>query len=76
VLDVALKIPLTALSLGGRRQGHYPAHPGAQAFGDALDGTTLAGSITPFEDDNNLEILVLNPFLQFDQFDLQSAKFL
>jgi len=52
--DVALKVPLRALTLVGRGQGRDAANAWIEALGYALDCTALAGRIAPFEYDDEL----------------------
>ena len=49
VRHIALKVPLRALAIVGRRQRHHAAHPRIELLTDALDRAALAGSISSFE---------------------------
>jgi hypothetical protein len=52
------------------------ADPRVEPLGDALDDAALAGGIAAFKDDHDLELVLLNPGLQFHQFALQAEQFL
>ena len=71
---VALEIPARLFAFGGAAQGHHAANTGIQALGDALDYASLAGGVAAFEDHHDLQLLVLDPLLQLDQFDLQPGQ--
>ena len=75
VRHIALVVPLPALPLGGCRQRGYPRDAGAQIFGDAFDGPTLARSIATFEDDHDPGPGFPGPFLQSHEFRLKAEKF-
>ena len=72
--DIALEIPLGALALVGRGQRRDPADARIEALGDALDDAALAGGVAPFEQHDDLEVLVHHPVLQLDQFALQPKQ--
>ena len=73
---VALRIHLRLFALGRRRQGDDPEDARADALGDRLDRTALAGAIAPFEDDADLQSLGDDLFLQLHQFNVQLGEFL
>src|SRR5882762_5964960 len=73
---VALEVPLRPLALVGGGQGSDAADPRIKALGDALDDAALAGGVAAFEDDDHLELVVLNPVLQLDEFALQAEQLL
>ena len=73
--DVTLEIPLRALAFVGGRKRRDPADPRIETLRDTLDDSTLAGSIAPLEDNDELGPVVLHPILQPDQFALQSEQF-
>src|SRR5258708_28303689 len=73
---VALEMPLRPLALVGGGEGGNAADPRIEPLGDALDDATLAGGVAAFEDDDHLELVVLNPVLQLDEFALQAEQLL
>jgi hypothetical protein len=73
---VTLEIPLGAFPFARRRQRRHAADPRVEALGDALDDATLAGRVAALEQDDQLELLVHDPVLQFDQLALQPKQFL
>jgi hypothetical protein len=70
VRDITLKIPLRAFAFGGSGQCDNPTDTRVQPLGNPLDDTALPGRIASFEEDDQFELLVDNPILQFDQFSL------
>src|SRR5262249_22044251 len=58
-----------ALGRGGERD--HAEHARADALGDRLDDAAFPGPVAPLEDDADLESLVLYPFLQLDELDMQ-----
>src|SRR5690606_4364409 len=56
--DVALHVHLALLALGRRRKRRDTEHARAYALGERLDGAALAGTVTPLEDDADLQTLV------------------
>ncbi len=72
--DVALEIPARLFTFGGGAQGHDPANAWIHGLGNSLDDAPLAGGVATFEDQHDLQFFVLDPFLQFDQFDLQPGQ--
>jgi hypothetical protein len=74
MLYIALEIPLRLLAVGRRGQGGYTGDAWAETFGDALDGTALAGRVASFEEHDDFQFFEFDPFLQFDQFDLQFGQ--
>jgi hypothetical protein len=64
VFDIALEVPLGLLALGRLGEGDDADGAGRGALGDALDDTALAGGAAAFEDDQDLQTLLLNPVLQ------------
>src|SRR5450755_147831 len=73
---IALEIPLRTLALVGGRQRGDPADARIETLGDPFDDTALAGRIAALEDDDDLELLVEHPVLQFDQLALQPEQLL
>lgn len=65
---------LRLLALRRRRQRNDPKHARTDSFGQGLDRASLARSVAPFENDADLQPLMLHPFLQFHQFDLQAEE--
>ena len=74
--DVTLKIPLSALALCWRAECHHAADAGVQALDNAFDGASLAGGVPALEEDDDLEAVQSNPFLQLDELELQMGEFL
>src|SRR5271166_3511282 len=72
--DVALDVHLRLFSLGRRRQCNESKHSRANPFRNALYDPALPCRITPFEDHNDLQSLVLHPQLQFDELGLQLCQ--
>src|SRR5262249_35577907 len=54
---------------------HDPEDARADALGHGLDRAALAGSITAFENDADLEALVHHPLLELDELDVQARQF-
>ena len=71
---VALQVELRLLAVGRRRQRHHPEHPRTDPFGDRLDHPALAGGVAALEHDDDPQSLVLDPFLQAAELDLQFAE--
>ena len=69
-----MEIPLSLLALGRRAQGHDAADARVQALGNPLDDAAFAGRVAPLEDDDDFDALVLDPFLELDQLDLQLGQ--
>src|SRR6185312_10326666 len=76
LLDIALQKQLGLLPVRGRRQGADAKHARAHLFGERLDGAALAGGVTAFEDDDDLQLLGLYPFLKVAKLDLELSQFL
>ncbi|MNP26332.1 hypothetical protein D3C76_1191870 [compost metagenome] len=74
--NIALEIELALLPLGGGGQRDDPEYPGTDPLGDRLDGAPLAGTVTPLEDDADLEPLVHYPLLQLHQLHVQATQLL
>ena len=74
MLHVTLEVPLTFFTLGGCRQSNDTGNARTETLGDALDATPFAGRIASFKNDDNLEFLELDPFLQLDEFNLQASQ--
>ena len=71
---VALQVELRLLAVGGRGQRHHPEHARAHPLGDRLDRPALAGGVASLEHDDHAQALVLDPFLQRAEVDLQLAQ--
>jgi len=76
MLHVALGIHLGFLPIRRRRERHHPKNPRAHPLGERLDHPPLAGAVTPFENDTDLEPLELDPLLKLDQFHVQLRQLL
>jgi hypothetical protein len=76
VRDVALEVPLRPFALVRSGEGGDVAHARVEPLRDALDRAPLAGRIAPLEDDDDLELLVLDPVLQLHELSLQSEELL
>src|SRR5919106_1554211 len=75
LLDVALEVPLSPLTVARRAEGDDAHDPGVGGFGDARDHAALAGRVTTLEDHDDAQSLVPDPLLELDQFDLQPSEF-
>src|SRR3954468_8027322 len=75
-LDIALDEHLRLFAFRRRRQRHNAKDAGADTLSQRLDRTALAGSIAPFEHNDDLKTLRLHPFLQIAKLDLKLAKLL
>src|SRR5262245_47181938 len=73
---IALHIHLALLAVRRRWQGRDTEDPGADAFGNRLDGAALAGSVTSFKDDDDSQTLIFHPGLEHTEFLLQPLQFL
>ena len=71
MVHVALEVPLAAFDFRGFDQRDDAGAARIQVLGEAADGAAFAGCIATFEEDQHLLTLVLDPVLQFHQFDLQ-----
>ena len=72
---IALEVPIGALAFGRTAQRHDSADAGVHALGDPLDDAPFAGGVAALEQDDDFQPLVLDPFLQLDEFDLQPGQF-
>jgi hypothetical protein len=72
VRNVALEVPLGLFAFGGRAQSDDAADAWVQGLGDALDGAALAGGVAALKEDDDLQLLVLDPLLQLHEFNLQA----
>src|SRR5262244_1087570 len=68
---ITLDIHLALFSVRGRRQGHDTEDTRTHTFSDRLDGATLAGGVTPLEDNDDPQALIFHPFLEHTEFLLQ-----
>jgi hypothetical protein len=72
---VALEVPLGALALGRRRQGHDAADARIEPLGDALDHAALAGGVAALEQHHDLELAGADhPVLQLHELALQPEQ--
>jgi hypothetical protein len=76
VWHVTLHIHLGSFPFGWRGQRHESEYPRADSVGDSLDNTTLSCGITAFENDDDLEALVLDPALGLHELRLQFGQLL
>ena len=65
------EVPLSALVLGRLLKGDDPRATRVEVFHEALDGATLARCVAAFEDNDELEALLLDVVLELEQLDLQ-----
>ena len=72
---VTLEIPLTALPFRRHAKGDNAAGPRVEALRNALDDPTFSCGVPSFEQDDDFELLVLDPFLEFDKLDLEFTEF-
>jgi hypothetical protein len=70
------KYHLRALALVRRRQRRDPANTRIETLGDPLDDPAFSGGVAPLENHDDLELVVQDPVLQFDQLALQAEKLL
>src|ERR1700730_5249925 len=75
-LDIALHVHLCLFTIRGSRKRHHAKHARANALGDGLDGSALAGGIAPLEHDDDPRALILDPILHMAKLDLKLAQFL
>ena len=71
MFDIALEVPLAALTLGRFLQSDDPGATGIEVFHETFDRTALAGSIASFEQDHDPLAGFPDPALYLQQFDLQ-----
>src|SRR5688572_14006509 len=74
VWHIALEVPLRTLAVVRCRERHDAAYARIEPLGDALDGTTLAGSVTTFEQDDDLLARGHHPILQLHEFRLEPEQ--
>src|SRR5262245_29405166 len=74
--ELALRVHLGLLPVGRRRQGDHPEDAGADALGDRLDGPALPRPVPALEDDDDLQALVLDPFLELAELGLELEELL
>ena len=74
VWRVTLEVPLRALAIVGCGEGNDPGDARVEALGDSLDGATLAGGVTAFEQNDHLLLCLDNPVLQLDQLRLETEE--
>ena len=73
---VALEVHLRAFTLVRGGQSHDPEDPGAHTFGEPFDHAALSCGVPAFEHDAHLGVLLHDPALQMDQFDVQAPELL
>lgn len=70
---VPLEVPLPRFSLGGLLQGHHAGATRVEPLGEPLDGAALARGVPALADHHHALAGVLDPALEFEQFDLEDA---
>ena len=73
--DIALEVPLGFSRSVGVPSATTRQMRGFRLCGNALDHATFAGRVAAFENADDFETLLLDPFLQLDQLDLQLGQF-
>ena len=76
VSDVALEIPLAALTVTGLGERRNVNHPRIGPLGDAANHPALAGGVPALEQYDDSEALLNDPVLQAHKLDLQAGKLL
>ena len=74
VRDVALEVPLGALTLGGYGKCDHARDTRVEVLGDPFDRPTLAGRVTALEDDDDAGAGGPDPLLHLDQLRLQPQQ--
>ena len=74
VRDVALEVPLGALTLGGHRKRDHARDTRVEVLGDAFDRSALAGRVAALEDDDDAGSGSPDPLLHLDQLRLQPQQ--
>ena len=74
--NVALEVPLAALALGGRGQRYRADDARIEALHDPFDRPAFARRVSPLENDDQLELLGLDPVLELDELALQAQQLL
>src|SRR5262245_13092333 len=72
--DVPLGVQLGLLHVGWRWKSHDAEDPRAHSLGDGLDDSALPRAVASLEDDDDLEALVLHPFLKPAELGLETAE--
>ena len=72
--DVTLKVPLGSLALGGLGEGNHTVPSGVEMLGDALDGATLAGAVSPLEYRQELHPCFGGPALHLKQLNVEGRR--
>ncbi len=70
----SLKVPLRLFTIAGSAESDDPDFPGTQVLCDTLDDPILAGRVTSFHNDQNLQAVVNDVPVQLDELDLQGSK--
>lgn len=73
--NIALKVPLSFFTFGGDGEGDDADDAGIELLSDAFNHAAFASGIAAFEDNDDFEAFVTNPFLEFDKFGLEAFKF-
>src|SRR5262249_5115891 len=72
--QIALHVHLALLALGRRWQRDDTENARAHAVRDRLDRSALAGPVAALEHDADSQAFADHPFLQLDQFGVQTGK--
>ena len=70
MIDIALEIPLAALTVAGFLQGNHAGAAWIEVFHIAFDGTAFTGSIAAFKYGGDAAAALFHPALYFEQLDL------
>src|SRR5262249_46615770 len=76
VRDVALEVPLRALTVVRRGESDHAAHARVELLGDAFDRAAFAGRVATLEDDDYFLARRRYPVLQLDELALQPKQLL
>ena len=74
VLHIALHVHLRLLPVRRGGKGHEAKHARANAFADGLDRAAFTGGVAALEDNDDPQLFVFNPLLQFAQLPLELAQ--
>ena len=74
VRDVALEVPLGALTLSGDGKGDHARDTRVEVLGDTFDRPALASRVTALEDDDDPGSSGPDPLLHLDQLRLQPQQ--
>ena len=74
LFDVALEVPLSALGLVGNGKRDMTGEAWVHVLAHALDRATLAGCVTPLEEQEHALAVRARPLLHLHQFDLEREQ--